>query len=331
MNLFLVFLLSISIFAGEAFSGKCRLYYRVKPGDSLWGIAHRYNLSVKDILKANPNLKKRKHLKVGQRVCIPHKKRYAKKVGKKHRKKNYLIYRVRPGDTLRKIGKKFGVSWKEIKRVNRLRSDNIKVGQKLRIPRRGEAGRRARRTYRKREVVYIKYRVRRGDNLIKIGRRFGVSWKEIKRVNRLRSNTLRRGQIIRIPVPKRAFEKRYLDKPEIKLSFLPVEGKYTKVSRGIDIYASCGDKVRAVDSGRVIYSGDDLTPYGNVIIVEHPGYLSIYAYNMQNLVEKGDRVSRGEVIAKVGLKPGSGRCALHFEVRTKDGAVLNPLEYLGKK
>ncbi len=328
MNLFLVFLLGISLLVGEAFSAKCRLYYRVKPGDSLWKIADRYNLYMRDILRANPKLRKSRYLKVGQRVCIPYKRKSVKK--KRHRK-DYIVYRVRPGDSLRKIAKKFGVSWREIKRVNRLRSNVIRVGQKLKIPRKGVAKRKKRRSYRRRDVVYVKYRVRRGDSLIKIGKKFGVSWKEIKRVNGLRSNIVRRGQLLKIPVPKSAFERRYLDKPRIKLSFLPVEGRYTKVSRGLDIYASCGDKVRAVDSGRVIYSGDDLTSYGNMIIVEHPGYLSIYAYNMQNLVDRGDRVSKGEVIAKVGLKPGSGKCALHFEVRTKDGAVLNPLEYLGKK
>ena len=331
MSLFLVFLLSISLFVGEAFSGKCRLYHKVRPGDSLWKIADRYNLYIKDILRANPRLRKAKYLRVGQRICIPYKKKRVKKVRKKHYKKDYIVYRVRPGDSLKKIGKKFGVSWREIKRYNRLRSNIIRVGQKLKIPRKSVSRKKARRSYRRGDVVYVKYRVRRGDSLIKIAKKFGVNWKEIKRVNRLRSNIVRRGQLLKIPVPKRAFERRYLDKPKIKLSFLPVEGKYTKVSRGLDIYASCGDKIRAVESGRVIYSGDDLTPYGNMVIVEHPGYLSIYAYNMQNLVERGDRVSKGEVIAKVGLKPGSGRCALHFEVRTKDGAVLNPLEYLGKK
>ena len=329
MSLFLVFLLGISLFVGEAFSAKCRLYYRVKPGDSLWKIADRYNLYVRDILRANPKLRKSRYLKVGQRVCIPYKRKSVRK--KKRYRKDYIVYRVRPGDSLRKIAKRFGVSWREIKRFNRLRSNVIRVGQKLKIPRKGIVKRKKRRSYRRKDVVYVKYRVRRGDSLIKIGKKFGVSWKEIKRVNRLRSNIVRRGQLLKIPVPKSAFERRYLDKPKIKLSFLPVEGKYTKVSRGLDIYASCGDKVRAVDSGRVIYSGNDLTSYGNMIIVEHPGYLSIYAYNMQNLVDRGDRVSKGEVIAKVGLKPGSGKCALHFEVRTKDGAVLNPLEYLGKK
>jgi len=150
------------------------------------------------------------------------------------------------------VAKKFGVNWKEIKRVNRLRSNLIRVGQKLKIPKKRSVRKARRSYYTRRDVVYIKYRVRRGDSLQKIGKKFGVNWKEIKRVNRLRSNLI------------------------------------------IDIYAPCGDRIRAVDRGRVIYSGDDLAPYGNMVIIEHPGYLSIYAFNMQNLVERGERVAKGE-------------------------------------
>ena len=327
MNLFLVLILGISLFLGEAFAGKCRLYHRVKKGESLWKIADRYNIYIKDILRANPRLRKKKYLRVGQKICIPHRRKSVRK-GKRY-KRSYVIYRVRKGDSLKKIAKKFGVSWKEIKRVNKLRSNVIRVGQKLKIPRK-RIVKRYRRTYRRRDVVYVKYRVRRGDSLIKIAKKFGVSWKEIKRVNALKNNIVRRGQLIKVPVPRTAFERRYLDKPKIALSFLPVEGTYEKSTRGLDIFASCGDKVRAVEGGKVIYSGDDLTNYGNMIMVEHSGYISIYAYNMENLVRRGDRISKGEVIGKVGLKPGSGRCALHFEIRAKDGTVLNPLEYLVK-
>ncbi len=330
MSLFLALIFAISLFAGDAFSAKCRLYHKVRPGDSLWKVADRYNMYIKDILRANPRLKKRKFLRVGQRICIPYKKRVVRRAKRKHIK-GYIVYRVRRGDSLKKIAKRFGVSWREIKRFNRLRSSVIVVGQKLKIPGKRSYVKNHRRSYRRGEVVYIKYRVRRGDSLRKIAKKFGIRWKDIKRVNRMKSDIIRVGQLIKVPVPKRAFERRYVDKPKVNLAFLPVDGKVDKSSRGVDIYTSCGEKVRAVDTGRVIYSGDDLTTYGNMIIVEHPGYLSIYAYNMQNLVERGDRVDKGEVIGKVGLKPGSGKCALHFEIRSKDGAVLNPLEYLGKK
>jgi murein DD-endopeptidase MepM/ murein hydrolase activator NlpD len=324
MSLFVALILGISLLTGEVLAAKCRTYYKVRPGDSLWKIADRYNLYIRDILRANPKLRGKKYLRVGQRICIPYKRR---------KRSDYIIYRVRRGDTLEKIGRRFGVSWKEIKRINGLRSDTIRVGQKLKIPKKAytKKRKRIRRTRVRRDVVYITYRVRRGDTLEKIGRRFGVSWKKIKRVNGLRSDIIRVGQKLKIPVPRTAFERRYLKKHRIRLTFLPAEGRYEKGAKGIDIYAPCGEEVRVVDDGRVIYSGDDLTLYGNMIIVEHRHYLSIYAYNMKNLVERGERVSKGEVIGKVGVKPGTGRCALHFELRAKDGSVLNPLEYLVKR
>ena len=125
MNLFLIFALGISLLSGELFAGKCRLYHKVKPGESLWLIADRYNLYIKDILRVNPKLRKSRYLRVGERVCIPYKKKRA--VKKSRRPREFVIYRVRPGDSLQKIGKKFGVSWREIKRVNRLRSNVIRV------------------------------------------------------------------------------------------------------------------------------------------------------------------------------------------------------------
>lgn len=142
MSLFLVLVFAISLAVGEANAAKCRLYHKVRPGDSLWKVADRYNLYIKDILRANPKLRKKKYLRVGQRICIPYKKRVVKR--KKSVKKSYVVYRVRPGDSLQKIAKRFGVSWREIKRFNRLRSNVIVVGQKLKIPKKGVARKRVR-------------------------------------------------------------------------------------------------------------------------------------------------------------------------------------------
>ncbi len=324
MKFFVILLLSISFLAGEVWS-KCRTYHRVKKGESLWIIAKKYGVYVSDLKRANPKLKNRKFIRPGERLCIPYKRRVAKK-----RTESYIIYTVKPGDSLIKIAKKFGVSWKEIKRINNLKSNVIRAGQKLKIPVKKKYA--VKKRYKKKEkVIYVRYRVRRGDSLIKIAKKFGVSWKAIKRANNLKSDIIRVGQILKIPIPESKFKRRFVKKPNIKLSFLPVEGEFIKRPNGIDILAECGKGVRVIDNGIVVYSGDDLSPYGNMIIVDHKRYLSVYAYNMENLVEKGDRVTKGEIIAKVGLKPGSGRCALHFEIRAKDGSVLNPLDYIGKK
>ncbi|MGC8853092.1 MAG: peptidoglycan DD-metalloendopeptidase family protein, partial [Hydrogenobacter sp.] len=61
---------------------------------------------------------------------------------------------------------------------------------------------------------------------------------------------------------------------------------------------------------------------------EHKDFISLYAYNSQNMVKRGDLVSKGQKIAIVGKKNNSDECMLHFELRTKDGVPLDPTEYL---
>ncbi|SMO72925.1 Murein DD-endopeptidase MepM and murein hydrolase activator NlpD, contain LysM domain [Balnearium lithotrophicum] len=102
-----------------------------------------------------------------------------------------VIYRVKRGDTLGKIAKRYRVSVSEIKRINGIRGNTIYVGQKLRIPRK----KRVRKT-----VKYITYRVKRGDSLLKISKKFGVPISKIKRINRLRRSTIYVSQKLKIPV-----------------------------------------------------------------------------------------------------------------------------------
>lgn len=109
---------------------------------------------------------------------------------------------------------------------------------------------------------------------------------------------------------------------------MPVEGKIEKAQRGVQIVGNCDQKVRAVESGKVIYSGDDLKAYGNMVIVDHGSFISLYANNSTNLVRRGDTVEKGQAIAVIGKDKDSGRCVLHFELRDKDGIPLNPTEYL---
>jgi septal ring factor EnvC (AmiA/AmiB activator) len=119
---------------------------------------------------------------------------------------------------------------------------------------------------------------------------------------------------------------------EVKISKnslpMPVDGKVSRNGRGINISTDCGKPVRAIDSGRVIYSGGDLKAYGNMVIVDHGDFISIYAYNEKNLVMRGDRVSSGQQIALVGRKTEREECMLYFELRSKEGVPLDPTEYI---
>ena len=103
-----------------------------------------------------------------------------------------------------------------------------------------------------------------------------------------------------------------------------VAGDQTK--QGIDIAGKAGDPVQAAADGEVVYSGNGLLGYGELIIVKHnASFLSAYGHNRARLVKEGDKVKAGQQIAELGS--GGARDELHFEIR-KNGKPVNPLDYL---
>lgn len=104
-----------------------------------------------------------------------------------------------------------------------------------------------------------------------------------------------------------------------------VSGDQTK--QGIDIAGNEGDPVLATADGEVVYSGNGLIGYGELIIIKHnANFLSAYGHNRKRLVQEGARVKAGQQIAEMGAT-AAARNELHFEIR-KNGKPVNPLEYL---
>jgi len=100
--------------------------------------------------------------------------------------------------------------------------------------------------------------------------------------------------------------------------------------RGIDIAGKLGQPVHAVADGKVVYSGNGLAGYGNLIIVKHSDtFLSAYAYSQERLVKEGALVKAGKVIAKMGQHKNRN-ARLHFQIR-KNGKPVDPLQYLPKR
>jgi lipoprotein NlpD len=103
-----------------------------------------------------------------------------------------------------------------------------------------------------------------------------------------------------------------------------------KNHHGIDIGARRGTPIRAANEGKVEFSGWGPTGYGLMIIIKHPGNLTtVYAHNSRNLVKKGSRVRRGQMIARVGKTGRATGPHVHFEVRN-DTHPKNPLLYVKK-
>jgi lipoprotein NlpD len=103
-----------------------------------------------------------------------------------------------------------------------------------------------------------------------------------------------------------------------------------KVNKGIDIAGNPGDAVKAAANGSVVYAGNGLLGYGNLIIVNHnEHYLSAYAHNRKILVQEGEDVKAGQVIAELGSS-GTDKPMLHFEIR-KNGNPVDPARYLPRR
>jgi murein DD-endopeptidase MepM/ murein hydrolase activator NlpD len=97
---------------------------------------------------------------------------------------------------------------------------------------------------------------------------------------------------------------------------------------GINISVPAGTSVRAAESGTVVYSGDGLKGYGNLVLIKHPnGFVTAYGNNGELDVKRGDKVARGQVIAKSGDTGNVNSPQLHFELR-KGSTPVDPTSYL---
>ena len=96
---------------------------------------------------------------------------------------------------------------------------------------------------------------------------------------------------------------------------------------GIGIGGQLGADIRASAAGQVVYAGDGLAAYGNLIIIKHNDtFLSAYGHNDELVVGEGDSVAQGDVIARMGMGP-ERQPQVHFEIR-RNGTPVDPLGHL---
>lgn len=103
--------------------------------------------------------------------------------------------------------------------------------------------------------------------------------------------------------------------------------RWGRKHEGIDIPARAGAYILAADDGVVVYSGHELSGYGNITVMSHKdGFFTVYAHASKNMTKKGDKISKGQVIATVGSTGKSTGNHLHFEIR-RDSLAFNPAEF----
>jgi murein DD-endopeptidase MepM/ murein hydrolase activator NlpD len=97
---------------------------------------------------------------------------------------------------------------------------------------------------------------------------------------------------------------------------------------GINLAVPEGTSVKAAEAGTVIYSGNELAGYGNLVLIRHAdGWVSAYAHNGDIIVKRGDQIRRGQVIAHAGMTGSVNAPQVHFELR-RGAKPVNPLDYL---
>lgn len=154
--------------------------YTVKNGDSLWTIARHYNTTV-DMLKQLNNLSSN-NLTIGQILKIP------ATTGNPTVPTIGTTYTVKNGDSLWKIANQYGTTINTIKTLNNLTSDNLTIGQVLKVPTTSES-----------PIIGNTYTVKSGDSLWKIANQYGTTVAILKSLNNLSNNNLTIGQVLKIP------------------------------------------------------------------------------------------------------------------------------------
>jgi lipoprotein NlpD len=210
------------------------------------------------------------------------------------------------------------------------------------------------------------YRIREGDTLYSIGMRSGIDFHKLAKWNGIQAPyKIYTGQKIKLfnaqqpkyksmqptaklpettpKVSDQVQKSRNESQKKLTLSIdnrivlkfyceWPIHGKVLKNfsqsgNKGIDIATEIGQPIKAAASGKVVYSGQGLLGYGNLLIIKHnEEFLSAYGNNSKLLAKEGEEVEVGRIIAEAGKGSGD-RASLHFEIR-KNGKPVNPIEYL---
>ena len=254
------------------------------------------------------------------------------------------VIQVYEGDNLYRLAKNYNIPMRDIIEANNLKSPFIlNIGDRLTIP-----------------SPRI-HTVSKGDTYASISRLYDLSITELVRQNNASAPfLLHEGDQVylsrsRMPgvtrsTSKVSYSKKNLETAKKRINMpkppkrsggkgfeWPVQGRLLSsygakkgglFNDGINIGAPKGTAVRAAENGVVVYSGNELKGFGNLVLVKHDGgFVSAYAHLEKSLVKKGVIVSKGEGLGTVGSTGSVNTPQLHFEIR-KNGKALDPKKYL---
>lgn len=336
--------------------------YVVRSGDTLYELARRFGVPLQQLIDAN-DIADPRRLEIGQVLVIGSAEGAVtanvtpENVEPPAAGQTYVVQR---GDTPFEIARRFGVDVDDLIATNQIADPRrLAVGQVLTI--REES-----------DVPVVKatpvsaplavapaapgsaglYTVRRGDTLLKIGRRFGVTVQALIAANNIDTpDRIMAGQTLNIPgttakSPPEAqptatattpapTEAATNPPPAVSLFIWPVpmaEGwiprNFQYGHRAIDVILPTGTPIRAAAGGVVEFSGWNAYGYGNLTVIDHgDGYRTLYAHQSERLVESGTSVAQGDIIGFVGSTGDSTDPHLHLEL-VIDYETVDPCNYL---
>lgn len=238
------------------------------------------------------------------------------------------IIQVVAGDNYYKIARRYGVSPRALIEANQAQPPyNLQQGQELILPT-------------AQSVV-----IEKGDTLYSLSRRYNLDVRSLAWHNNLSAPYhLDVGQTLYLPASgkrppaqtRQTNQAALPPTPARKGQFInPVQGQGEIISTyggkenglhndGINIAVPLGTEVKAAETGVVVYAGNNLETYGNLILIRHSGgYVTAYAHNSVLLAKAGDKVAQGQVIAESGSTGNITTPQVHFEIR-KGKLALDP-------
>jgi murein DD-endopeptidase MepM/ murein hydrolase activator NlpD len=327
----------------------------IKSGQTLSGISVRYGVPQAEILRAN-NMKSAADLKYGKQLVIPvsvkadmkakaipaelavngkkkvptpantpedkailtntasrdkSRKTESDKLADNGKNNEGESYTVKSGDSLAKIAKANKVSVDALKQANGMTTASIRIGQKLAIP----------------GADNIKTASIPKDSAVKNVAEAKpktytppVAEKSVSEVQRTADN----GE----DAPDATGIGKY--RWPVRGAVIAGYGQNVEGTRntGIDISVPEGTAVKAAENGVVIYSGSGLKDLGNTVLIRHDdGTVTVYGNTASLSVKRGDKVTRGQVVASSGMTGAAKRPKLHFEVR-QNAVAVNPMTFL---
>ena len=262
--------------------------YKVVEGDNLYSISRKLNISIRTLIDIN-------------RISSPY-KIYPKQLLNLPTSSFHVVEK---GETLYSISRMYKTDVFTISRVNKIKNVNsIYEGQSLRID---------------------KYLVNNKSS------KKDLKNEDIKKQQKKTINKIARKKT-------NINRTKSLNNKIIKSQFIwPVKGKliskYGKSNEGffndgINIDSKLNQNVMASSDGKVIYSGNEIPGYGNLVLIKHSSnWVTAYAHLNKVFIEKVEKVKKGEKIGLVGRTGNVSKPQLHFEIRKGKNAV-NPLKYL---